>query len=418
MDRADIATRRSPGRILKRLAGQKIALSQAFYSAGSAVAVLGAAHQLSSSSFTRYSVLILSQTTLVGAARAGIYYPSLVERRYREADRLPVIPILAGLTIGTGLQFAFALAYLGSIAGPSLVAGGTFLVLAYDALRHVQITADRDTSLLSADVARMAVLLLSFGPMLANKGGTVAFALVSAVSVIPGVLLVTGRRQSGARIVVNRSWLRQSATQLAEFGVGQTLVVFPILVIATVAPSPGVGAFRLAQSLIGPMNLLFTAINLRQLTERATWSSSDPREVLRSLRRAQFYSVRLTALAVALTVILLLAVPIVQGLAQAVDPSDLFRAFVANGLLAIGGAMAGPFIVALRALRRSGVVLVSRIGLVSCTFTVYVAVASSSDTYAALLCGAIAAGLLYPIWFLSPAALMSYRSRRLVSVAQ
>ncbi|KQW48544.1 hypothetical protein ASC77_07280 [Nocardioides sp. Root1257] len=316
------------------------------------------------------------------------------------------------------MQFAFALAYLGSIAGPSLVAGGTFLVLAYDALRHVQITADRDTSLLSADVARMAVLLLSFGPMLANKGGTVAFALVSAVSVIPGVLLVTGRRQSGARIVVNRSWLRQSATQLAEFGVGQTLVVFPILVIATVAPSPGVGAFRLAQSLIGPMNLLFTAINLRQLTERATWSSSDPREVLRSLRRAQFYSVRLTALAVALTVILLLAVPIVQGLAQAVDPSDLFRAFVANGLLAIGGAMAGPFIVALRALRRSGVVLVSRIGLVSCTFTVYVAVASSSDTYAALLCGAIAAGLLYPIWFLSPAALMSYRSRRLVSVAQ
>ena len=124
--------------------------------------ILGSAAAMGVADYTRFSLLILIQTVLIGMARNSLLQPVLIERRLDENADVP-LRYLAPLLIGTAVLFAGA--YAAAMRPPVLIAAGLGLLSTFpivqDWLRFRCIGKGKLGAVAWADGIRL-VLILGF----------------------------------------------------------------------------------------------------------------------------------------------------------------------------------------------------------------------------------------------------------------
>lgn len=377
---------------------QGATISQILFSITSAAQTIVGATILPAGPFATFSILLLLQFTTVGFVRAVVLFPTLVESRYSENRGLPGLALSLAFAASFAFQFSFSVLLLSNTRDALAISVSTIGLLAYDAIRHVAIIRRNLLILVVSDTLRLPAALLALVAIDAEHP-VAAVTQTMMFSLLPGLALLWSCWDLTRLTTLPKQWRAQSISQGGEFVIAQALMVIPLLIVALATQDLRIGSFRLAQSLIGPINLLFSAITVKQLTTTAQGVSDSAAETTRAFAQARYYSIRLSLITAGLTVAVALSSPVLSLTNEAIDTVAVQQSVISCGIYSLGGAIAGPYIGALRALRRGNLVLLGRTLMVIVTAAAYLVSTITYGPYVGLLMGAAVAGLMYPVSF-------------------
>ncbi|MDQ1580838.1 MAG: hypothetical protein QOD05_1613 [Microbacteriaceae bacterium] len=265
-------------------------LDQLVSSGTNAVAILTAAAMLGVQELNKYALIQLVATTLIALQRALICEPSLslndsdhradISLRWTASFWLPV-----GI-VGAAAGYALWGTIPGMVTLASIALPGIQDLLRYRAfgLGRVLRTVIADSVWLIAFVS--AVLLAHNG---SSESLVLAWTHSAGVSTV--VLFFRGDRR---RLRSHREIFARGKYQLTEWGIAAATSTIPLFVAQAVVAISSVGAFRLAQTLTGPLNTISSFVTVKFLIDAPSFSKMDASESARYVRRA---NLALTAVA-------------------------------------------------------------------------------------------------------------------------
>jgi hypothetical protein len=376
-----------------------LTISQILSSAAGAGSMVMAASRMSPSEFTRFSLLALAGSILLGLNVAGLLQPALINQRQLSNSYVPFRYVLLTLLPAGALFFACSW-FLGvkNLAQLTVLCGSSCFPLIYDWLRYRAIGEDRRWVVAQSDCMRLILTATALGlpPIVSSSVGLQAY--LSTSTVIPAGFLV-------ARLPRIRQWIpyRRYATaagwQLLDFCVGQLLTALPLLMLGAVSRSPLIGGVRLAQSLLGPLNLIFAAATTNLVAdgvtkrELSTNGSVIRRGVL--LGRGLAWVSLLAILGVACFVY-------ITGFSfRGVSTGDLLVGVVLVGSSAVAGGWAGVHAVVLRLLNRQASVTLGRMLIAGATVSAFIGGYLFGGVDMSLVLGFVTVGLASPLVFLT-----------------
>jgi hypothetical protein len=250
-------------------------LDQLVSSGTNAVAILTAAAMLGVQELNKYALIQLVATTLIALQRALICEPSLslndsdhradISLRWTASFWLPVG--IVGAAAGYALWGTIpGMVTLASIALPGI----------QDLLRYRAFGLGRVLRTVIAD----SVWLIAFvsAVLLAHNGSSES-------------LVFRGDRRL---LRSHREIFARGKYQLTEWGIAAATSTIPLFVAQAVVAISSVGAFRLAQTLTGPLNTISSFVTVKFLIDAPSFSKMDASESARYVRRA---NLALTAVA-------------------------------------------------------------------------------------------------------------------------
>lgn len=382
-------------------------LSQVAASAAGALVVLLGAWSMRPVEFATFSLALLVLNVGTGLVRSGLYQPALIERR---VDRDAVVPfryvVVAAVLVAVLVAVAdLAVTVLGA-AGATVLGAVSVAPVVQDWLRFRCIGQGRNGAVAVSDGIRLllvpAVLLVSGAaqPLVAFYAMWCAGYAVAAVP-----LAVTARR--ARRFSRYSAYGARARSQAWEFLVAQLATTVPLLVLGALAVSASVGAFRLSQTLYGPVNVLFAAVALNLLSD-AVGEHGRPDDAA-LVRRARRLGLLSASGATVLGVVLVLVAAVGAVHPSGIERGELVVALVAVGCFAACGGLVGPHLVVMRIFRAQSVVTLARIGMVAVTWCGFVAGYLVHGPFLSLVLGFVLGGAGYVAFFL-PAAARTYRS--------
>ncbi|TFF16782.1 hypothetical protein [Cellulosimicrobium funkei] len=383
-----------------------LVLSQAAASAAGAFVVLLGAWHMEPAEFASFSLALLVLNVGTGLVRSGLFQPALIERRTDPHAVVPARYVVVAAGAVAVLVAAADLAVTALAAGGAVALGSLSVApVVQDWLRFRCIGQGRNGAVALSDGVRLllvpAVLLVS-----GSSQPLVAFYAVwcaaYAVAAVP--LALAARRVD--RYSRYAGYGARARSQAYEFLVAQLATTVPLLVLGALSVSASIGAFRLSQTLYGPVNVLFAAVALNLLSDAVgTADRPDDATLVRRARRLGLLSAGgATVLGVALVVV---------AAAGAVHPSGIERGELAVALAAVGcfaacGGLVGPHLVVMRIFKAQSVVTRARVGMVAVTWCGFVLGYLAGGPFSSLVLGFVLGGAGYVAFFL-PAAVRTYR---------
>ena len=391
---------------IRRVAGTPLLLSQALSSAAGAGAVVFAASWMGKEEFAHFVLFNLISVTLVGFVRAFLFQPALIAMRANKTAKTPFHYALAGsLAAATVLAGTSAL-IAGLTPAETLVlfVSGVFPIL-HDWLRFRSIAWDRRWDCALADGIRLLMVLAS-PIMLMVTPTAVAYQAYLGMSLVVPVVAIWLRTPRLATYAPLGSYIRPASLQFVDFLFGQFNSTIPLLVIGGIGATPLVAGVRFAQTLLGPLNLIFAAGTIGLSADGAT-RSSHARSIdmiKHGSRRA-----RRTCGAAAVVVTTLSAVVWLTDFElRSIDHDSLLYGLLLVGAVSLGSGWAGFHAIVMRLIGNQGIVTLGRIGLVAVSLTFFaigfVAAGVDGSLVAGFLAGAVAAPLAF-----GPSAFILYR---------
>lgn len=337
-----------------------LTLAQFLSSAAGALPILVGSARMVPSEFAAFSVVTLASTLTVGAARAAIFQPALIQqrvdgdasvpRRYAGTAALAALLVIAAIshfTVGFGL------------AESLLVGAFLMLPVAYDWARYRAIGKSRRWAVARGDALRLAVALLALLPVVPPT--VTAFCLTVGASCALGIPVVLWRVPLRDPYYPYSSYRRSALWQSVDFLVGQFIVSAPLFVLAGAGAGQLIAGVRLAQTLLGPLNLAFSAATTNLVADGST--SAAFRRSSSVIRQGWRASAKLATMAAGVVAVMASATLLVPLTLSGVSRDDLTL-----GILLVGGATvftgwSGIHGIVLRVLGHQAAVTWSRLGL-------------------------------------------------------
>lgn len=264
-----------------RLRSALVFADQVVSSGSNALAILVAAWFLTATDLNVYALLQLIATTLIAFQRAFISEPSLSltgeHRRGDMSGRWVVLVLLPASILGFGIGAAIFGSPMGGAAIASVV-----LPCVQDLLRYRSFGLDRVARALWSDSVWL-VLFVIFVLAMPEPGPLELFIGWTTPSIVAALALLT-RGDRRARVKA-REILALGKFQIAEWAIGSATASMPLFVAQAVATVSSVGAFRLAQTLTGPLNTISSFISVRFLMGAAELRSKNAEESVAYVKR-------------------------------------------------------------------------------------------------------------------------------------
>jgi hypothetical protein len=199
-----------------------------------------------------------------------------------------------------------------------------------------------------------------------------------------------------------RSYAHAAGWQLLDFTVGQLLFVVPLLFLGAVSTSPLIGGVRLAQSVLGPLNLVFAAATTNLIADGVTRPEfATPKSlVARGTNLGRFLG--FTSL---VAIVGIAALLYVTGFSfRGVSNRSLLLGVLLVGASAVASGWAGVHAIVLRLLNRQATVTLGRVLIASLTLGAFFVGYETVGVDASLILGFITAGIASALVFLTLAA--------------
>ena len=384
-----------------------LVLSQAAASAaGAAVVLLGAWH-MEPGEFASFSLALLVLNVGTGLVRSGLFQPALIERRTDPYAVVPVryVAVAAGTVAVLVGVVDLAVTVLGA-GGATLLGVLSVAPVVQDWLRFRCIGQGRNGAVALSDGIRLLLV-----PAVLLVAGTahplVAFYAVwcagYAIAAVP-LALAARRVPRFSRYSVYGTRARSQAW---EFLVAQLATTVPLLVLGALSVSASVGAFRLSQTLYGPVNVLFAAVALNLLSDAV--GETDRPDDAALVRRARRLGLLSAGGATALGAVLVLVAATDAVHTSGIERGELVVALAAVGCFAACGGLVGPHLVVMRIFKAQSVVTRARVGMVAVTWCGFVAGYLAGGPFLSLALGFFFGGVGYVAFFL-PAAARTYHA--------
>jgi hypothetical protein len=396
--------------IVHRLATQPILLAQASSSGAGAVAMVAAAAVMTPADFTTFSLLILVSMTGMGAVRAAMFQPALIETRKDKNAHVHTRSAVLGAAC-TGLLTTIAAVFLGVTDPLWLCAFGvsSALPVLVEWLRMRAMALDRRWEVARGDTMRLAVTLLAPAVLWWNSGAEVFFLFVNLTYLTTLGYLWFWLPTVAGHVSLGRLW-RDASSQFVDFVMGQAVSTVPLLVFGSVGSSEYIGGVRLAQTLLGPLNMVLAASAYNLLSDGATRGSHAGDADL--IKRGRRLGATLGALSFVL-VAALLGFLLLTGLdLRGVDNHSLTVGVLLVGALSLttGVAMIDTF--TMRLLGHHAVPTIGRTILVVVSLGGYAAGYAVGGIDTSLVWGFTVAAVANPVLFTLPATFVYRRHRR------
>jgi hypothetical protein len=400
-----------PKGLLRKVAGliasQPLLVAQMFMSASGAGAMVMAATAMQADQFVLFSLLTLITVTLIGAVRSVLFQPALIEMRQNSDSHIHVRAALIAALAASGIfaAAAFALGVRQPLWLAALALTNVLPILA-EWLRIRGMALDERVSVARGDALRFVATL--FGVMvLFFSTDALVFTLFVNLTYLTTIAYLVLRLPAVSAHVSPLEFWRPASAQLADFSFGQAVSTIPLLVLGGFGPSVYIGGLRLAQTLLGPLNMVLSAAAVNLLADGATKEShAEPTELIRRGRRL---ALGLGILSPAL-VLVILAFLMTTGFSfRGVDNHSLVVGVALVGALftTSGLGMIDTFIV--RLLGHHAGPTVGRFLLVTVTGAAYVWGYHVGGTDSSLIYGFIVGAVANPLFFSLPAAVLYHR---------
>ncbi len=380
-------------------ATRPLTLSQVLSSASGALPVIVGAALMEPGQFAVFALLNLVGNMVTGLGQAVLFQPALIHQRH---DPRSFVRARAALTLAALVALGMTL-----VAGPlgvssrrevAVLAALVVLQPLYDWLRYRAIGQDRRWLVASAELLRFvlvlatpAMLLLLDSPGAVQLQGYLLLALL-----LPAVMLAV-RTATPVAPSPWSAYRRAAGWQLTDFVAGQFVLAVPLLVLGASASSGVVAGIRLAQSLLGPLNLVFAASVNNLVADASTRSSLA---TARTLIATGTRLARVICAAAVSVVALVMAVIAFSGLAlRGVDNGDVVLGLAVVGTYTVLSGWSGMQGMVLRVMGHQARVTAGRavIALVSSVgFAVgYVVGGGAASVTAGFVAAAVASPLVF-----------------------
>lgn len=351
--------------------------------------------------FTVFSLLILVTFTSMGAVRAALFQPALIETRGNKDAHVSAMSATVGAA-SAGL-FPVITAVVLETREPLwlLSIGITSMLPVYvEWLRMRAMALDRRWDVAGGDVARLAATVVC-GAVLWVSTDVVLFFVVVNISYLTTFVYLRHRLPAVSAHVSPRRLIGPASSQLADFLFGQAVSTVPLLVLGSMGPSSYIGGVRLAQTLLGPLNLVFAASAYNLLSDSATRQShAGDADLIAKGRRL---ALALSALSLILVPTLLCLLYLTGFGLRGVDNRSLVVGVALVGVLAITSGWAGIDTFVMRLLGHHAAPTVGRAVLVVASFGGYAAGYVLGGVDGSLVAGFIVAAVANPLVFVLPA---------------
>jgi hypothetical protein len=380
-----------------------------FTSGAGALGVVMAATAMTPGRFTMFSLLTLITLTCAGAARAVLFQPALIEARSKSDAHIHVRVALLGAACGS-VGFVAAAAIVG-VREPLwlvILSLANMLPVIAEWLRLRGMTLDQRWSVARGDAMRLVATLI--GPLvLWLTTDAKVFSLFVNLTFLSTIIYLTSRLPRVAAHLSPHHYWRPASSQLVDFLIGQAVLPIPLLVLAGFGSSSYIGGIRIAQTLLGLLNLVFAASTVNFLADGATQGSlSKPADLIRHGRRV---ATILGVLSVVLVAIVLLTLFLTGFSFRGADNRSLIVGTLLVGMLAVTSGFSGIDAIMMRLLGHHSIATVGRAFLVAVTGVGYVLGYVIGGVDSSLIAGFACAAVAYPLAFVLP-ALIVYRRYR------
>lgn len=395
--RRALGTRSGRLGVLVHASFKPLTLSQVFSSAGGALSMLIAAWAMEPASFAKFALLTLVSSMLVGLLRSALLQPALIYRRIDVSAIVPLRYALVGSGVICAATFGMAI-YLGfrDTTSLTLLTTSAIFPALYDWMRYKAMSVDSRWIVAQADGLRLALILGSAASVPIRESSVGMQSYISFTMVLPLSWLVFRLPRAGAWAPYRR-YSRSAIWQVIDFGFGQTLITLPLLVLGGTVESALIAGVRLAQSILGPLNLMFSAGTTNLIADGATRPELAGSASL--IARASTLARLLTLASVASVGILIAFFAFSSLSLRGVDGHAVFF-----GLLLVGGSLittgwSGVHAIVIRLLDHQAIVTIGRGVIAVLTVSSFIVGYLSSGTDGSLIAGFSALAVSTPVVF-------------------
>ncbi|MGW9113400.1 hypothetical protein [Microbacterium sp. NPDC055683] len=356
-------------RAFTRLANP-VLLASVFSSVCGALLMLIASLTLDIHEFSGFSLVYLVLTLCLGLIRAGLFQPAMIYRRREPATLVPWSYAL--LSAAGSVPIFFAVSFPLQAVNPWTLAAVSIAIIIpvlFEWAKHRQMSAGSNVRVAVAEAARLVIVpgALAAGPS-GVGGGIVVVLLVLIVGYALGLLILLGafpRIATGGTRVGFARYRREAFAQAGDFGVAQMLSSVPLLIAGMLMPgAPLIGAIRLAQTIFGPLNVLFGAItNVLMVRGARDGAETSDAQLRGEGRRLGFVSLALALMVTAIAFALVATGAIPPGVA--VQSMPIAVGLV--GAVAVAASWAGMQMMVMRLMGHAGAVFRRRLVVVVAT---------------------------------------------------
>ena len=236
--------------IVRRIGTQPLLLAQAGSSAAGALAMVIPAAVMTPHDFSVFALLVLASVTAMGAVRAALFQPALIEIRNDKTAHVSAVSATVGAVCAAVLTVITAL-FL-DVTQPLWLAalGVTSALPVYvEWLRMCAMALDRRWEVAHGDLLRLAVTLAAPAVLWVSTDVEVFFLFVNLTYLTTAAYLWYRLPSVSGHVSVRQLW-RPASSQLVDFVVAQAVSTLPLLVFGSLASSAYIGGVRLAQTLL------------------------------------------------------------------------------------------------------------------------------------------------------------------------
>lgn len=319
-----------------------VLVDQVISSGSNALAILVAAWFLPAADLNIYALLQLTATSLIAFQRSFVSEPSLSltnERIRADISGRWVALILAPASV---VCFGIGFAVFGSALGGAAAASVVFPCV-QDLLRYRSFGLHRVGRALWSDSIWLLlfVAIVAFIPRHTALELFLAWAMPAAVAAV--LLLYRGDARMNAKPA---DVVALGKFQVAEWAIGTATSSVPLFIAEAVVAISSVGAFRLAQTLTGPLNTISSFVSVRFLMGASRMRSLDEAASAVFIKRA---GRALIAVAVVYSVLALVAVSLLSGTFEESVRGPLFYALLLTLLSSVITAPAAAYVAYVKA---------------------------------------------------------------------
>lgn len=399
--------RRWVGKLLG-FATQPLLLAQIATSLASAIAMLLAAAMMPPNQFVRYSLISLVSFTAFGLVRTGLFQPALIELRNRD-DAHTRFRNAAMASFGASIAATVVIYAMDPMSSGEIVllAATGALPTLQDWVRFRALEFDRRWSVFAADGLRLAFTVVLSPIALTLTDNPVVFQSVQGLAYAIPALVVFPRLPKISQCAPLRSYGRSAGLQLGDYVIGQFNTTVPLLVLGGLGASSVIGGVRLAQTLLGPLGLIFSAFTTNLMVDATSDERlSHPRAMYRAGEKLANWLGLLSVGSIGALILVVWASGI--GL-RGVTNSNLLTGLTLVGVAMASSGWAGIHAVILRLLNYQATATVGRAVLVAASVTGFTIGYFVGGVDTSMVCGFLSAAVASPLAFVVPSAFVYHR---------
>jgi hypothetical protein len=383
-----------------RIIDRPILLSQALSSLTGALTVFLGVSWMTQGDYALFAVLNLASNMIFGFVRVVVFQPALIHYRSdKSALTPPQYALWAGLSGAVVLGGAGLLLGVDTF-GEALLLGASLLApVGQDWLRYRCLVVGKVWRTALGELCRALATILIL--VTATGANPAAYQALANVACLFAMIVQVGGHARTSAWTPFRDYRRAALLQSVDYTVGTLNSIIPMLILGALGGGLLIGGFRLAQTIFGPLNLLFSASSTKLLADGAVQDSHASDAALVGAGRQ--LALRMSMLSGGLVLSGASVVAFSKIHFSGVSHDALLIGVLCVGAVAVTSGWAGIHNVLMRMLGFNRQVTVGRSIVVATAWVAFSLGYVFGGVDGSVVAGFSASAIMYPIAFVLPA---------------